>query len=514
MRYTKAIILYACLLIFTLIAKNSFADPSDYIIRVNYDGPVTLYEVEVFLYDTDRACNTLVEDPTEPPSEDAALTRIILIPDAEGNIPDRGLNVQNEVVIRYAVARGRPVDSSGGGKDYFVTFGCKDQIPDPVAATLIEIDMHNLLPEVAGTYQIHTEGITLRPIPNEFHSVRNTIDEFLYTPGLGLLRLMAVSLSGDQYWQSYPWNELFNCRGILQEPYADYCKKVSPTKLGKLAGSIIEAHVDENLASFLGVQDASIRDSLAQGEEIIELADSFSLTGALWITQNPDSDGYLGNNNGLAFDALTWKWGGNERTITFVDESVIRGENIEASVRFHPHPDSSEEYSLAMDPLIMLNLNYPKMLFSVLEGIVLPELLGYTIGSFGAFATNLMDCELLSRRLFCEDPYANDPDCNPDAGFAAVGIKTGCEFMQGSNPEPISPLVSSLLAGKDTWYLIHTPPHNPCRMSFVPADNEFKIQILGGDPVDFCEWEGEIVIYPDDVVELINWVWWGECCKE
>jgi hypothetical protein len=47
-------------------------------------------------------------------------------------------------------------------------------------------------------------------------------------------------------------------------------------------------------------------------------------------------------------------------------------------------------------------------------------------------------------------------------------------------------------------------------MSSAPEDDEFKIQTLGGDSVDFCEWEGEVVIEPDDVTELINWIWWGE----
>jgi hypothetical protein len=204
--------------------------------------------------------------------------------------------------------------------------------------------------------------------------------------------------------------------------------------------------VDENLTSFLEVQDASIRDLLALGEEIFDGAENFSMGGNL----DPDADGYLGNTNSLIFNSVTWQWEGNERTIDLRNEDFIRGENIKASVVFHPDPDSSEVYSLAMDPLFKLSLNYGETLFWVFEGVVLPELLGSSIGSFQDFATHLMDCELLSRRLLCEDPYSNDPDCNPAVGFAVDGIVAGCGIMQGGNTEPISPLVSSLLAGKET----------------------------------------------------------------
>jgi hypothetical protein len=505
------------LLFFGFSAIFGFADGSDYIIRVSYDGPVKLHQVDVFLYerklppDADRSCQNLIPDPLDPPSEDTPWGSLAILPDTEGNIPERPLRTPTDVVFHYAVARATASDGAGGQTDYYATFGCTDQIPDPdpAAASIIAIDMHDLWPEIAGSYTVSSSGLTLRPIPNEFVAVRRAIDEFLYEPGIALLRAMAVAISGDQYWKSPLWNELFTCKGAFREPYSDYCKKVAPTKLGKLAGSIIEAHVDENLNELWGVQDASIRDELAQGEQIIELADSFSLSGYLGILQDPDPDGYLGHANWVIFTVVTWSWGGNDRSIDLRSEDYVTAENIEASLCFHPHDGASDVYSLDMSTPAVLSLNYPKMLFWVLEGVVFPELLGTEIVSFRDFAVNLMDCESLARRLLCEEPYGSDPDCNPEVGYSVNGIVAGCEVLQGGNPEPISPLVSSLLAGRETWHVMQTPLHNPCRMSLHPL-GEFRIGFLGGDPVDPCEWEGEIVLQPEEVFESFNWTWWGE----
>jgi hypothetical protein len=121
-------------------------DTSDYIIRVNYEGLQTLYSVEVLLFDVDRACSTLIADPSDPPSPDTAWTSLVILPDAAGNIPDRGLNIPAGVELHYAVARATASVGGGAGTDYFVTFGCNDSIPlpDPSSPAVIEITMSDL----------------------------------------------------------------------------------------------------------------------------------------------------------------------------------------------------------------------------------------------------------------------------------------------------------------------------------------------------------------------------------
>lgn len=143
-------------------------ETSDYLIKVNYGGAQTLNRVEVLIFDTDRACSTLDEDPSDPPSEDIAWTSLVIVPDADGNIPDRGLNVPTELELQYAVARATAELGSGLGTDYFVTFGCDDDIeaPDPTHLTVIEITMSDLHTEALDDYFSMVEDTQLKVPPS------------------------------------------------------------------------------------------------------------------------------------------------------------------------------------------------------------------------------------------------------------------------------------------------------------------------------------------------------------
>lgn len=125
---------------------DAAAQEANYVVRVAYAGPIVLHSVEVRLHDTDRACSALTPDPFLPPSPDVAWTSLEILPDAEGDFPDRGLVVPPDVTLQYAVARATATDATGGETDYFVTFGCNDQIPPagPTDPAVIEIDMVNL----------------------------------------------------------------------------------------------------------------------------------------------------------------------------------------------------------------------------------------------------------------------------------------------------------------------------------------------------------------------------------
>lgn len=509
----RKIILYALLFLFLVLTAKESSASSDYIIRVSYGGPITLHSVEVLLYDIDRACDTLIESPTEEPSTDVAWTSLVIFPDAEGEIPDQGLNISGDrfVQLHYAVARAKASDGAGGGTDYFVTFGCNDVIPElvPGSESVIEIDMHNLWPEVKGTYRIETEADLLDTIPDEYDPVARSIKEFFQDPGLGLLRIVALAATGEQYYEEDPWDKLFKCREAPNRGSVGPCRKVAPTRLGKLAARILEDHIDTNLSALLGARKANIRKLLASARDVFKNAESFSLSGNLVVTQDADPAGLLGNSNSIAFNEITWVWEENERTIQLRDESFIRGVDIEASQVFHP--DYPDVYSLEVAPFA-LSLNYAEMLIWVLEGVVLPESLGDEINSFSDLFTELVDCAALSDRLMCQGEFADDPDCHPKVAFAADMIKAGCEAMKTRGHEVISLWMASLIPEIDTWFQIGTPPERPCPMAFSPGSDEFKVQSLGAldPPEDRCEWEGEIIIYPDYDVKDFHGEWWGE----
>ena len=139
------------------------AEAQDYIVRVTYGGQQSLYRAEVLLYDTDRACDTLVVDPTDPPSPDVAWAAFDILPNPEGEFPDRGVNVPAGIELHYAVARGEPSDGGGGGAGFFATFGCIDGIPpvSPSGPVVLDIPMEDMPSQgwaAASTVGVGTEG--------------------------------------------------------------------------------------------------------------------------------------------------------------------------------------------------------------------------------------------------------------------------------------------------------------------------------------------------------------------
>jgi hypothetical protein len=132
----------------TVVVPSAGADAADYTVRVTYQGSEDLHSVDVLLFTTERACGTLTVSQTEPPSEDSAEASLEILPDAQGDFPDRLLNVPSGIIFQYAVARGEPSDGQGGGVGYFSTFGCVDDIaePSPGVPVVIEIPMSDITP--------------------------------------------------------------------------------------------------------------------------------------------------------------------------------------------------------------------------------------------------------------------------------------------------------------------------------------------------------------------------------
>ncbi len=483
----------------TFSAAPVGADDSDYIIRVSYDGPVTLDTIEVLLYDVDRACNTLIESPTEPPSRDMAWTRVEISPGPEGDIPDRGLDLPADVELHYAVARATASDGAGGATDYYVTFGCTDEIPavDPTQAAVIEIDMHNLWPEVEGTYQIDQELSLLDPKPRHVRATAKTIREFFTDPGLGVMRLIAIASGGESYWESRPWSRFFTCEGYDTWRGIEYCTEVIPTDAGLRRAKRLKRHMDANLAEYWSVPEANLRRALRSAKDAVLAPTGIGLAGNLVITQDPDGSGDLGSRNSVVYNQVSWQWEAGERTIDMRNESFIRGDNIAASVVFHPV--EVERYSLAVGQHDV-NLSYGELLVWALESVGLPEALSLPndggdaisdlleITSFEDFFATLVDCDALPN-VMIESCWALREDA-----FAA---------LSNWSTSPVPEI--------ESWANWGTPSEDPCRMSFAPGVSSFRIQAMGGpSPDDQCVWDGRLVFMPGPRIVPYGALWWGE----
>jgi hypothetical protein len=490
-------------------------DASDYIIRVTYDGPVALHRVEVLLYVDDRACNALVRDPRQAPSPDVAWTSLVILPDAEGRIPERGLNVPLNTVFHYAVARAEPTDGAGRGRGYFVTFGCNDEIPpvDPASATVIEIGMANLWPAVAGTYQLETELDLIDIIPDSFQPIVEMIGEFFTSPGAGLLRIAAFAIGGDCYWNQGVFDALFDCSPGPQT--CDCTNVVLTSGFGVAAASIIETLVNVGIAALPDAVGNTIRDVLQGGADVFTNAQNFTMNGSLIVPQNPDAAGLLGDSNSIVFTSIDVTWRGTERRIDLRDRGFLRAQNINGAVVFHPRRVA--DYALKLDPFD-LSLNYGDLLIWIVESIVFPELIGqctlqspsFLVDSFEDLFTCLVNCEAIGDRIANGDP--NDPDSTGLGNAIGNAVEAACVQLQLTAVDALENWLSSLTLDLGTYYHMGTPADNPCVMNFAPNSTEFRIQSLGGSALNRrCKWEGEIRFDSNnEESELLDGEWWGE----
>lgn len=484
---------------------------SDIIVRVTYDGPLGLSRVEVLLFDVDRACSSLNESPTDAPSTDVAWTSLVILPDAEGNIPERALSLPGTVELHYAVARGEPSDGQGDGAGYFATFGCTGIIPspDPAGGTIVDIEMHNLWPEVQGKYQVTLELDVLAARPEALDPVLSSVMEFFTDPGVGLLRLAALAIAGDDYYLESPWDLLFECPEDL--PRTPGCEgPLRPTAIGLSAAATLESHVDARLAQLPDTAGGTLRETLSAGTDVFDTAERFVLSGDLVIPQDPDAAGLLGDTNEIVFNRLTWVWAGHERTLDLREESFLRGPNIPARIVFHPDPDRADKYSLELEPFD-LSLNHGELLIWVLEGIVFAEFLSPQIQSMEDLFGILIDGEDLADHLACLGEYARDPRCDPVAGFAAAAVEAAASALEVSADSALEDWLTSVQPGFESWYRLGTPANRPCPLTLVPAGGKpFSIQTLGSALAP-CECEGGVHIHPsDEPPEEIGGAWWGE----
>jgi hypothetical protein len=291
---------------------------ADYLIRVTYDGPLSLHHVEVLVYDTAGGCAGLTESPTEAPSEDSAWTTLPPIyPSATGELPDRGLNVPTSVALTYAVARAVALDGEGDEQEYFTTFGCADGIPAPdvTEATVIEIPLHHMWPSMAGTYTITQRLNLIDFVPDEYQGIVEAVGAFFDRPGVGLLQLIALAQAGDAYYDESPWEILFSLCTEPGEPElsCENAGDVVPTTIGIAAGAIVEGLLRTALAA---ANMDVVFDILDRASDIYNTAQEFQLEGELVIGKDPDGTGVLEGPNSIAFTELHWYWDGGDSSVT------------------------------------------------------------------------------------------------------------------------------------------------------------------------------------------------------
>lgn len=491
----------------TILVHVMAKDDADYIVHVDYAGPVTLKEVHVQLFDSPRACNALVEswNPSVEPSDDQAWTSLVLLPEATGAIPERAVNVPPGTEFKYAVARGEPVDEHGEGRGYYVTFGCADSIPapNPTSATRIEITMHNLWPSMEGTYEISSELNLINLIPDQYEQFISVIGEILRNPGQGLVTLIAITacaIAGEtecpnsEYWNYSYFEWIFEYNSTTEE--------ASLNQYGVVVATILEALILTGINAINPSAGDTIEEILGRGADVFDNAENFRLGGHLYIQQEPDSTGLLGNANYVRYNLVTWIWDEQERDIQLRNQSVISGNSIEAAVLFHP--TMTETYSIAVTPFA-LQLNYGELMIWVLESVIFPEFIDPSIDSFEDFFNWIIDCEALADDL---------EERGGTYELLAPLAETACEQLSTAAITFLREWLGNLTADLGSYYHMGTPSAKPCPIYFAPTSQRFIGHHLGESAAaNRCMWEGRVRFGEDYESEVVDGNWWAESLR-
>ena len=494
-------------------------DTSDYLVRVNYDGPVELNEVEVTLFEADTDCDELERLAEGNPSSDTASMTLELRPAADGSVPDRTFDAPRSLEFTYAVARGEGQDENGNGVGYFATFGCTDGLEVPDGGTaIVEIDLENLWPAVAGTYRIQTEMNMLNAIPDDAEDIVNTIVAIFESPGLGVLQLVAVAsyaLTGPEfdedtgreleYWEVSPWSFLLD---------QDDDGQVVPSTIGMAVAGVLDSLIEDGLEA-TGAFGSTITAIVNAINALLDNAQNFTLHGDLVLVGEPDETGFIGEENEVRYNQITIVWQGTDYSIQLRSGSIIDATDVIASVGFHPANDDAV-YALHLSPFD-IQLNYGDVLLWIVESVVFPTLLGDDINSFEDFFDNIVDCEELADRLDCTGEFDTggdrEEDCIEQTRTLGLGDTAAfaCSSFRDVASTTLRNWVDDQTAGLGNYFRMGTFEDDPCAMGFSTTANEFEVTTMGAED-DRCEWDARVRFtdLPTDPGEPMDGDWFGE----
>ena len=351
-------------------------------------------------------------------------------------------------------------------------------------------------PSVEGTYQLEIKFLPLSPIPDPMQPAIAAIDEFFDDPGVALLRILAIYADGATYPTEEPWNVFFDVCAGPNDPSSS-CSQVGevvPTVFGLQAAGIIEATADDGLQAMLG-NSGGIKAILSSSVNVLENVDSFRLAGQLDISQEPDENGVLGHANLILINRVDWHWDGTEGQIFLPRELQIRNDSVVAAMVFHPRDGQTMSLEIAR---LGLPLNYPELLFMVVEKLIFPMAFDSALNSLEDFFAYLIDCEDLGTRL-----------ADGGLGFSSSAIEAACEG------------IGSLYVTGEAWFTViapdfyavpylETPSSDPCPLTLNPDTIEPTVMELGGPgETQQCKLDAAMVNDEPWSSTPMDATWWG-----
>ncbi len=463
---------------------------ASYRIQVNYDGArrYTNNNIKVSLYETPGDCAEF--NPLQPGT---ALRSEKRRPDAQG-VPMNFTfgNLQNgtqytAVAVAFA-AESDTVEVIG-------SFGCNDERPliaDGENPPVLEINMDDVLPQVAGTWAVTSRFNLTEALPEDVLNVLNPILDFFGDPAGTLVTLLL---------------------DVLQDQFGFDAGSVQNVLQG-IAEDLLESVFDGN---------DTVRDILTGGADVAEIIRNFHLEGSIIIPAEAVAANGLVTGARLNYTNFGYRWRLNCESDEEFEENPACGDafipfgdagltpieanwdgSVTPNLNFDPNTGRVWFHELSINDH-NLDLNYGQIIAYLIEKVALPLLFDPTIDSLNA---------LLVRFIDCQDIFDNNT------------LQTIC----GTAIDEVSNLLRSQLAGlslNSNDFTVGTFPEQPCAL-YEQEDDEYgapeppnqshtpKFKEMGKD-IDHpdhgslrCLWNAQIQSgdNPDDIIDFSG-EWFG-----
>ncbi|TXD37789.1 hypothetical protein FRC98_08885 [Lujinxingia vulgaris] len=491
-------------------------DSASYIVEYEHAGSAVLDTVETLFLPPTVTCDAAEEAFNRDglwPSADFVRNATV---NADGSIND---------VILPSVANNTAYTIIGsaiqnvGTREVSVAVGCSENNP-PVqngVSTVVEIELFDYFPTIAGTYQV-THAFDLRSgLPPSVRDVIDLIGTLAESPARFILGCPATI----DYCEG-------GTRGLL-----DFLLDFAGDSLGGFADTLRDFQSNGTLLALaLDFLDDTLEGLLPQwavdGQQIIgdvvSMLEAFVVEGSIIIDEQPVIDLASGqatavllpeNNRQLWNDiVLTWSRGCEGQPAS-CSEVRIRsfdvGENGSAVFgNFGATMIGATALEIDKHPL---TLQYGNLILAVIEKVLLPRLFADAptpIDSLEAMLGELIDCEGLA------DKVSNPGDTMYNA------IVQACEVLQDEAADTVRDYVNdSLVADSEDNFRIGTPAGEPCEIYqpavYPPGSSASSgwpgyplpfIQTLG-TPELRCKWEAEFRFSTESQPSILDGTFYG-----
>ncbi len=347
-------------------------DRASYVVHTQYEGQTRPTLVSVRLFDDSFSCADL--DPFDLLAD---FDHFDVIPTPQGIPSARFVNLANGDGYT-AISLGLMPDSARMG------YGCNDDRAPIVDGfdTEVTVVMHEILPQVAGIYDIETRVDLTDALPEPWRTNINLIGRIFADPA-GLVVDLLLGDANDP-----------NDDGLIGDVL-----NIIPGMRGLLT-QVIEDLLDQVLSP-------EARQVFRVGGAVYQTLTQFTLGGQLEIIREADAQGFLATNNVHRYGSIVINW-----DVDCTDQDPPGCGRIELAMRDLERfgalsglfagelvsTEGGQDY-LAIDRH-SLRFNYGALLLALFEQIVLPSIFGDHVDSLGDALGEMFDCREIADGLF------------------------------------------------------------------------------------------------------------------